>query len=124
MSADNLFRQLEPPKGGAERFARRLEAADSAPAAARWLPLVLAGAASAAAVALVVAVVLLREPGEAGSRLAGSPPALEVYGSPEFDRLLGRPLRTEQLTAVVDKQTASLTELESQNEKVRIYQIN
>jgi hypothetical protein len=121
MSTDNLFRQLEPPRGGAERFVRRLDEAAASPARARWLPLALAGAASAAAVALVVAVVLLREPGDAALPVAD---ASEIYESPEFDRLLGRPLQAEQLTAVVNKQTASVTELESQNEKVRIYQIN
>jgi hypothetical protein len=126
MSADNLFRQLEPPRGGAERFARRLDESDAAPAAARWLPFALAGAASAAAVALVVALVLLREPSDDAvlPTVADSQPAPEIYDSPEFDRLLGRPLRPEQFTAVVNEQSASVTELESQNEKVRIYQIN
>jgi hypothetical protein len=81
----------------------------------------LAGAASAAAVAFVVAVVLLREPGDAAQPVVTTS---EIYDSPEFDRLLGRPLRAERLTAVVDEQTASVTQLESQNEKVRIYQIN
>jgi hypothetical protein len=68
--------------------------------------------------------VLLREPNDVERPVAGAQPAPEIYDSPEFDRLLGRPLRTEQLTAVVNEQTASVTELESQNEKVRIYQIN
>jgi hypothetical protein len=126
MSAENWFQQLEPPPGGAERFARRLDdaaaAADAAPAVApRWRPFAWAGAAAAA---LVVAVVLLREPSDPVAPVAESPPTPEIYNSPAFDRLLGRPLQPEQLTATVNQQATSVTELESQNEKVRIYQLN
>jgi hypothetical protein len=128
MNADNPFRQLEPPPGGAERFAQRLDDAAAAAAAApagapSWRPFAVAGAAAAAA-ALVVAVVLLREPRGPMAPVADSPPAPEIYNSPAFDRLLGRPLQAEELTAVVNKQAASVTELESHNEKVRIYQVN
>jgi len=126
MNADNLFKQLEPPPGGAERFAQRIDDAAAAAAAApavapRWRAFALAGASAAA---LVVAVVLLREPSEPATPVADSPPAPEIYNSPAFDRLLGRPLQAEQLTAIVDQQTISVTELESHNEKVRIYQLN
>lgn len=124
MSTDDLFRQIEPPRGGLERFARRLDAAAGARTAApRWRPFAWAGAASVAA-ALVVAGVLRREPSQPEPPLATTPPAPAIYDSPAFDRLLGRPLEPEQLTAVVNRQPASVTELESQNDRVRIYQIN
>jgi hypothetical protein len=80
--------------------------------------------AGAAAAALVVAVVLLREPGDDVPPVADSQPTPEIYDSPAFDRLLGRPLQPEQLTAVVNQQAASVTELESHNDKVRIYQVD
>ncbi|HUQ53500.1 MAG TPA: hypothetical protein VM692_14840, partial [Gammaproteobacteria bacterium] len=62
MNTDSLFKQLDAPPGGAERFARRLGDATAAPAVApRWVQFALAGATAAAA-ALVVAVVLSRAP--------------------------------------------------------------
>lgn len=121
MSADNLFKQLEPPPGGAERFARRLD--EAAAGAPRWRPFALAGAAAAALV-VAVAVVLLREPSGTVAPVADSPSTPEIYNSPAFDRLLGRPFQAEELTATRNEQTASVTELESHNEKVRIYQLN
>ena len=123
MNADDLFRQLEPPPGGAERFALRLDEAAIPRAGARWRPFAWAGAAAAVIVAAVM-VVLPREPSAPDVQVADSTPAPVIYDSPAFDRLLGRPLPTEQLTAVVDQQAAQVTELESQNAKVRIYQLN
>ena len=123
MNTDGLFKPIDPPPGGTERFARRLdEAASGAPEPPRWRGIAMAGAACAA-VALVVAVVLLRGPSESPSpSVAAAPP--EIYNSPAFDRLLGRPLQSEPLTAVVNEQPIPVTELESQNSKIRIYQLN
>jgi anti-sigma-K factor RskA len=125
MNADNLFEQLDPPPGGAERFARRLdEAASSAAETRRWRGFALAGAACAA-VALVVALVLLRGPSETPSQIVvDTQPTPEIYESPAFDRLLGRTLQAEPLTDVVNEQPIPVTELESQNANVRIYSIN
>jgi hypothetical protein len=129
MNTDDLFGQLEPPPGGAERFARRL---DEAAAHARSMDarrtFALAGAA-AAVVLLVVALAVLRAPSDAPPPpVADSVPAPEVYpeiyDSPAFDRLLGRPLQAEQLTATVNQEAKAVTELESQNPNVRIYRIN
>jgi hypothetical protein len=123
MNTEVLFKPLDPPPGGAERFARRLEAAAGASATnPRW-PLAVAGAACAA-VAVVVAMLVLRAPTDDVPPVAASDPVPVVYDSPAFDRLLGRPLRTEQLTVIVNKQTAAVTEVESRNAKVRIYQLN
>ena len=126
MSTDDMFAQLEPPPGGAERFARRL---DEAAAHARHVDerrrkLAVAGAA-AAAILLVVALAVLRAPGDAPPPpVADSVPTPEIYDSPAFDRLLGRPLQAEQLTATVNEEAKAVTELESQNPNVRIYRIN
>ena len=126
MNTDELFGKLEPPRGGAERFARRLDeaAAHARVVDARWRRFALAGTV-AAAVLLVVAVTVLRSPSDAPQPpLADSVPLPQIYDSPAFDRLLGRPLQAEQLTATVNQQAAAVTELESQNPNVRIYRIN
>lgn len=123
MSTDELFQQLDPPPGGVERFGQRLDRAAMVEAAARRRRPALAAAAAVAGVAFVATFVLLRGPSD-GPQPVAAAPAPAIYDAPEFDRLLGRPLPVEQLTAVVDDQAATVTELESQNAKVRIYQLN
>jgi hypothetical protein len=82
-------------------------------------------AAAVAAVALVTAVLLLRQPNDAPPVLvANTPPAVEVYDAPEFDRLLGRSARPTELMVMVNMEAAAVTEIETTNQKVRIYQIN
>jgi hypothetical protein len=123
MNTDALFRELEPPPGGAERFAQRLDER----AATRPSPRarVLAMAAAVAAVAVVTAVLLLRQPGDAPPQVvATAPPPVEVYGAPEFDRLLGRSAQPAELMVMVNMEAAAVTEIETTNQKVRIYQIN
>jgi hypothetical protein len=124
MNADDLFEQLEPPPGGAARFALRLDEAAASAVAPKWRPIALAGAVGAVIVAGALTVVLLRAPSEAVAPVATSQPTPEIYNAPVFDRLLGRPLQAEELTAVVDQQATSVSELESHNDKVRIYQLN
>jgi hypothetical protein len=116
-----LFAELTPPPGGAERFAQRLD--ETAPAAdgPRWRGFALAGAVGAA-VALVVAVVLLRQPGDSASPPVAAAP--EIYDAPEFDRLLGRPAQPTEFTVRLDERAASIVEVETTNEKIRIYEIN
>jgi hypothetical protein len=123
MSTEDLFRQLEPPAGGAERFARRLDeiAAQRPSRRAR----VLAAAAAVAAVALVTAILLSLQPGDAPPVLiADEPPAVDIYNAPELDRLLGRVSQPAELMVTVNMETANVTEIETTNQKVRIYQIN
>lgn len=123
MNTDALLKELEPPAGGAERFAQRLdEIAASRPShRARALAL----AAALASVALVTALLLLRQPSDAPQTLvANAPPAVDVYNAPELDRLLGRAAPPAQLMVVVNTQTANVTEIETTNQNVRIYQIN
>jgi hypothetical protein len=126
MNTDDMFAQLEPPPGGAERFARRLDEATSQARSvdARRRKFAVVGAA-AAAILLVVAFAVLRGPSSAPPPPAADlVPAPEIYDSPAFDRLLGRPLQTEQLTATVNEEAKAVTELESQYPNVRIYRIN
>jgi hypothetical protein len=123
MNTDALFKQIEPPAGGAERFARRLDevAAERPSLRAR----AIAAAAAAAAVALVAAILLQRPSADAPELTAAeSAPAVEVYNAPEFDRLLGRVSPPVELTVVVNTEAARVTELETTSAKVRIYQIN
>lgn len=115
-----LFAELTPPAGGAERFAKRLDETEQDADVPRWRGFAFAGAASAA-VALVVAVVLLRNPSDS------TPPTIasgDIYGAPEFDRLLGRPSQPAEFTVTLGERTASVVEVETTNEKVRIYEIN
>jgi hypothetical protein len=123
MSTEDLFRQLEPPPGGAERFARRLDeiAAQRPSRRAR----VLATAAAVAAVALVMAILLTQRPDDAPPVLvADEPPAVDIYNAPELDRLLGRTSQPAELMVMVNMEAANVTEIETTNQKVRIYQIN
>jgi hypothetical protein len=123
MNTDELFKELEPPPGGVETFAQRLDEIAAERPSPRMR--VLATAAAVAAAALVTAVLLLRPTGDdAWPRVADAPPAVDIYNAPELDRLLGRPPRPTELMVMVNMETANVTELESTNEKVRIYQIN
>ena len=124
MNTDALFKELEPPPGGTERFARRLDdvAAERPSHRAR----VLALAAATAGVAIVTAILLLRQP-DGASQIeiaATEPPAVDVYNAPELDRLLGRSAVPVELMVTVNMQPANVTELETTSQKVRIYQIN
>ena len=122
MNTDALFTELEPPPGGAERFAQRLDeiAAERPSSRAR----VLAVAATAAAVALVTTILLLPTTDVPPVRVSDAPPPVDVYNAPELDRLLGRAATPAELVVTVNRETAAVTEIETTNEKVRIYQIN
>lgn len=112
------FTPLDPPPGGAERFARALD--EDAPRSRRWHRFALAGAVAAAA-ALVVAIVMLRDTPESATDTQLS---VDVYNAPEFDRLLGRQPQTAELTATVNDQMVTVTEVATQNANVRIYSLN
>jgi hypothetical protein len=123
MNTEELFKQLEPPPGGAERFARRLDETPKERPSRRAR--LLAMAAAVAAVSLVTAVLLLRPTGDdTPVRVAETPPAVDIYNAPELDRLLGRTAQPAELMVMVNMETANVTEIETTNEKVRIYQIN
>lgn len=123
MSSDvrDLFKELEPPQGGPERFAARLDAEMGAAPSVRLRRAFAAGAACAA-VALVATLVWLREPADP-QPASGAEPAVDVYNAPELDRLLGRPLRTTELTVMLGEESLPVTQLDTANQKVRIYRI-
>jgi hypothetical protein len=124
MNTDALFRELDPPPGGTERFAQRLDEMSAARPSRGARALMLA-AATLASVALITALTLLRQPSDTlETVVADAPPAVDVYNAPELDRLLGRATPPPKLMVVVNMQAADVTEIESTNEKVRIYQIN
>lgn len=123
MDTDALFKQLEPPPGGAEGFARKLDDL----AAQRRSPhrVAVAAAAGIASVALVAALLVLRKPdADAPALVAGTPPVVDVYNAPELDRLLGRSSQPTDLVVMVNTETVAVTEIPTANQKVRIYQIN
>jgi hypothetical protein len=118
-----MFKQLEPPPGGAERFARRLDEISVERHSPRGR--MVAIAAAIAGVALVAATLLLRQPGVAPPvTTANGRPAVDVYNAPELDRLLGRTAMPAELMVTVNMKTADVTEIESTNQKVRLYQVN
>jgi hypothetical protein len=124
MNTDLLFKELEPPRGGAERFARRLDELATERPSLRTRAVALA-AAAVAAIAVVTTVLLLGPAGNAPElAVADAPLAVEVYGAPEFDRLLGRPPRPTELTVLVNTEAARVTELTPTSATVRIYQVN
>jgi hypothetical protein len=122
MNTDLLFKELEPPRGGAERFAERLDEAAAERPSLRMRAVALAAAAASVA---IVTTVLLRPASETPEpTVADAPPTVDVYGAPEFDRLLGRTSAPAELTVIVNTEAARITELETTTAKVRIYQIN
>jgi hypothetical protein len=125
MSAElpGLFEQLTPPPGGAERFARRLDELTAASRKPRRHTPLLA-AAACAALALAAATVWLRDPGDSPPFISGSPPVIDIYAAPEFDRLLGRTRPPAEPTVRLGEQVAAVTQVETTNEKVRIYRID
>ena len=68
---------------------------------------------------------MLRQPSDAPPVLiTNTPPTVEVYDAPEFDRLLGRSSPPAELMVMVNMEAAAVTEIETTNQKVRLYQIN
>ncbi len=126
MSAKHVgfFEELAPPAGGAERFAQRLDKLTASPVAVPARVQVMGVAACLTLMALAAGM-CLRQPESLAPQLAAdSPPALDVYGAPEFDRLLGRPPQSSELTVTLGTDAATVTQLETLNDNVRIYLIN
>jgi hypothetical protein len=121
MNTDALFRVLEPPPGGVDRFAQRLDAAAARPASrARTL----AVAAAIVAAALITAVFALRTPSDRPPVSTAVTPPVDIYNAPEFDRLLGRAPQPTDLMVVVNDETVAVTQVATTNRKVRIYEID
>jgi hypothetical protein len=83
------------------------------------------GTAACVALVALAAIVWLRQPvGPPPQLVADSQPPLDLYGAPEFDRLLGRAPPPADLTVTLGSEAVTVTQLETTNEKVRIYLIN
>jgi hypothetical protein len=117
MSADlnGLFKQFDPPPGGAERFRGRLDKAGSVGDSAGWLP------AAAVAAILVLVVGALVMPSD--WRESGTPAENRVAAAPEFDRLLGRPVAPADPAVTLNDEMVTLAAVRSENPKIRIYRI-
>jgi hypothetical protein len=111
-----LFKQLEPPPGGAERFRARLDAAADRHQRPAWR---LAAAVATGVVVVVGALVVLND---ADRNSVDSAENL-VAAAPEFDRLLGRPVERADPSVTLNDETATLAAVPSENPKIRIYQI-
>ena len=124
MNTDALFTQLEPPPGGAERFERRLDEAAAEQPSSRARVLALAAASRGRCHRDGDPLAAAAGYGIANRARGYEPPAVDVYNAPELDRLLGRSALPAELMVTVNMQAANVTEIETTNEKVRIYQIN
>jgi hypothetical protein len=51
-------------------------------------------------------------------------PSSEIYNSPAFDRLLGRPAQFTELSVSRNDQAAPVTELETAHDRIRVYRID
>jgi hypothetical protein len=112
---NGLFKQLDPPPGGAERFREQLDAAATENESSGWLP------AAAVAAILVVIVGALVAPSDWRER--GAPAENRVAAAPEFDRLLGRPVAPAEPAVTLNDETVTLAAVQSENPKIRIYRI-
>jgi hypothetical protein len=108
-----LFKPLEPPPGGVERFRERLDAAAERPRGPSWR---LAVAAAAAAVLVATLVFFVNADRNVGAEN-------RVADAPEFDRLLGRPAALAEPAVTLNDEMVTLAAVQSENPKIRIYQI-
>jgi hypothetical protein len=118
---DGLFRELEPPPGGVARFARRLDESSASILRTRPKSVALA-ATTGAAIAAIVVLMLPRAPDSTSPTNETAP--MDIYSAPEFDRLLGRVLRPSEVTVTLNAVEASVTPIETENSRVRIYRID
>jgi hypothetical protein len=111
-----LFKQLEPPPGGAERFRARLDAAAEPDGGSSWR---FAAAVAAGVVVVVAALIVLKDAG----RSSVDSPENQVARAPEFDRLLGRPVEPAAPAVTLNDQSVTLAAVPTENPKIRMYQI-
>jgi len=115
-----IFRELEPPPGGVERFRRRLGA--SRPVEQRWPR--RSAIAGLAVIAMAVVTLTLRQQTDPRMPASGeSRREAQVQQAPEFDRLLGRPGEPARTRIAVNDTSVAVSELPSANPSIRIYRI-
>jgi hypothetical protein len=109
-----IFRELEPPPGGAAKLRERLRASgDSQAVPAWWL-----GPVAVAVVAAVAVLAFRLVPDAARSPEAGS-----LIMAAEFDRLLRRPPEPYDLVVRRGAERIAVSELETRDPTVRVFHI-
>lgn len=108
------FPDIDPPPGGVERFRMQLENPGDASRVdfGRWAA---AGGVVAVLVIAALAVVSLPETAEPETAIA--------FDTPEFDRLLGRPMKQVETTVMIDDQPADIAAIPAKRAGIRIYEV-
>lgn len=149
----SLFRTLEPPPGGVERFSRRLEDEDATPRRLPGRRMLAAGLAAALIAVVVIAVNQAPRGGDLQNEGDAAPPiaendapaatdlsadraraadrggatdvaaVAEIRDAPAFARLLGQPVRPAETSIAIGDEQVAVAEIPSTNSKIRIYQI-
>jgi hypothetical protein len=110
-----LFRQLEPPPGGAARLRARLGSPSAGPPSPAWW----LGPAAVAVIAAVVVLALRLVPD-----VEPTPEPGALMTAAAFDRLLRRESAPYELSITRDDVRLEVTELRSNNPSVRLYHID
>jgi hypothetical protein len=141
---DQLFEQLRPPRGGAERLSERL-VEDQRQRVRAWA-LQLSAAGIAAALVLLIASQLrfdsfprdtVQPAGETTPNgetaqvstdsveepETGPPPGDSLFNAPQFDRLLGRTSEQVELSVSIDGEQATVALIASSDPRIRMYML-
>ena len=110
------FPDIDPPHGGVERFRLQLESPGDASRVAfgRW-----AAAGGVVAVLAIAAIAVLWLPETAETETE----TVIAFDTPEFDRLLGRPMQKVETTVVIDDEPAAISAVPAKRAGVRIYEV-
>jgi len=108
------FPDIEPPAGGTERFRMQLENPGDVPRGTigRW------AAAGGIVAVLAIAVIVVLAP-----RDMVEPEVAVVFDAPELDRLLGRPIKQVETTAMIDDEPVALSAIPVKTPGIRIYEV-
>ena len=108
------FPDIEPPPGGAERFRVQLEnpGVASRVAVGRWV------AAGGVVAVLAIAAIIVLWPNN-----VVEPETAIVFDTPEFDRLLGRPMKQVETTVMIDDEPVNLSAIPVKTPGIRIYEV-
>ncbi len=112
---DQVFRELEPPPGGAARL--RASLAASRPRS--WRPAVWLGPGALALIAAAAFFVLRLDPSEGPSAVSDS-----LLAAASFDRLLGRESAPYELRVTRGTMPVAVNEIRSNDPNVRIYSLD
>lgn len=111
LETDQIFRELEPPPGGAARLRAKLNEGDRRRIASWWL-----GPAAVAAIAIIALVVFRQAPVTDQGLEADS-----LMMAADFDRLLGRDSEPYEFTVRRGAEQIEVSQLETTNPRIRLY---